>query len=271
MAGYTFSEWISAIAVLLEYDNTITNPAAAAPSTSSAFNTIYPRAIEYAEQRIYRELDLLMTRVTDFAVAMPATRLFTLPTNTGIFVVLEQVSISVGLIKQPPLLPVSKDALDAIWPNDLNFLYLADDQGNYITTDLGQLIQLGPDPSNPVSVPALWAQVDQKTILLGPAPDQGYVVTCFGTQRPTPLSSTNPVTILTQFLPDLFLAATMIFFTGYQRDFGAQSDDPKMAQSWESQYQALMKSAAVEEARKKWQGPGWSSRLPSPIASPPQT
>lgn len=270
MAGYIFSDWISAVAVLLEYDNTITNPSLAAPSTSNAFNTIYPRAIEYAEQRIYRELDLLFTRVTDNGAATPATRAFTLPTNKGNFVVLEQVSVTVGTVRQPPLLPVSKDALDQLWPDDLAFEYLVTDQGQLVLTDNGQPIIVGAG-SNDTSIPLVWCQVDQETILLGPPPDLAYIITCFGTQRPAPLSAINTSTFLTQFLPDLFLAASMVFWAGYQRDFGSQSDDPKMAQSWETQYGLLMKSGAVEEARKKWQGPGWSSRLPSPIASPPQT
>jgi hypothetical protein len=41
-----------------------------------------------------------------------------------------------------------------------------------------------------------------------------------------------------------------------------------MAQSYESQYQTLLRSAGVEENRKKYEGPGWTSQSPSPIASP---
>ena len=32
----------------------------------------------------------------------------------------------------------------------------------------------------------------------------------------------------------------MIYVSAYQRDFGRQSDDPQMALSYESQYQALL-------------------------------
>lgn len=246
MAGYAFSDWINAVAVLLEYDNTIVTAGSASPSSSAAFNTMYPRAIEYAEQRIYRELDLLFTRVTDATGSLTAnSRKFTLPIDQGVYVVLEQLALFVSNVRQPPMLPVSKEALENFYPSDTA-------------------------PATP-SVPTMWAPVDQKTVLVAPPPDIGYMVECFGTQRPAPLSAANTTTFLTQYLPDLFLACSMIFWTGYQRDFGAQSDDPKMAQSWETQYQTLMKSAGIEEARKKWQGPGWSSRLPSPIASPPQT
>jgi hypothetical protein len=93
-----------------------------------------------------------------------------------------------------------------------------------------------------------------------------------GTIRPTPLSSTNVTTILTQYLPDAYLMAAAISFLGYQRDFGQQSPvNPEMAVSWETQYQTAMKSAAVEQLRIRFASQGWGSRVPNPIASPPQT
>jgi hypothetical protein len=62
--------------------------------------------------------------------------------------------------------------------------------------------------------------------------------------------------------------ASMIYISAYQRNFGRQSDDPQMAQSYESQYGMLLKSAMVEEARKKYEGAAWSSQAPAPVASP---
>jgi hypothetical protein len=41
-----------------------------------------------------------------------------------------------------------------------------------------------------------------------------------------------------------------------------------MAITYESQYQALLKGAAVEEARKKYEASAWSSQSPSPVATP---
>ena len=51
---------------------------------------------------------------------------------------------------------------------------------------------------------------------------------------------------------DLLIAASMVWVTGYQRNFGAQGNDPQYASSWEGQYQIAFKSANVEELRKKW-------------------
>lgn len=243
--GYQYSDWINAVAALLSYDSTITNAASVTPSSFAPFNTMYPRVIEYAEQRIYRELDLLHTRITDTGAATPNSRAFTLPTGKGVYVKLEQVAVFIGGVRQPPMLPVAKEGLEQFFPSDA--------------------------PIGAPSVPTMWCPVDQTTILIGPSPDIGYTLETFGTQRPAPLSSINTTTFLTLNLPDVFLAATMIFWTGYQRDFGAQADDPKMAQSWENQYTTLLRSAEVEETLKKFAGPGWSARMPSPIASPPQT
>lgn len=78
----------------------------------------------------------------------------------------------------------------------------------------------------------------------------------------------NGVSFISQYLPDLLLMASMIYISAYQRNFGRQSDDPQMAQSYEGQYQALLKSATVEEARKKFEAAAWSSQSPAQVASP---
>jgi hypothetical protein len=109
------------------------------------------------------------------------------------------------------------------------------------------------------SIPALFAMIDQNDIIVGPAPISAFGVEVIGTIRPTPLSSTNTTTFLTSNLPDLFMAASMVFASGYMRNFGAQSDDPAKAVSWESQYQALFASAKGEETRKRFAGLGWTS------------
>jgi hypothetical protein len=48
-------------------------------------------------------------------------------------------------------------------------------------------------------------------------------------------------------------------------------DNPQSAVSWEAHYQALVKSAQIEEARKKFTAEGWSSKQPAPLATPPRT
>lgn len=212
------------------------------------FVAILPSIIDYAEQRIYRELDLLSTVVRDSSgVLSTNNRNFTLPTSVGTFIVVLGANVITPAGTAPdsgtrnPLVPVSRDYLDYAWPSVTG-----------------------------ASMPTSYAMITQSAIIVGPWPDAGYVIEVVGTQRPTPLSASNTTTFLTVNLPDLFMAASMVFSSGYQKNFGAQADDPKMGASWENQYQLLKASANVEEFRKKLQATGWSSQMPSPL-TPPRT
>ena len=92
-----------------------------------------------------------------------------------------------------------------------------------------------------------------------------------GTFRPAPLSEANPQTFISVYLPDLMLSASMIFVAGFQKSYGQQSDDPRLAMSWEQLYREQKGSAAVEEARKKSQSASWSPYPPAPVANLPRT
>jgi len=212
------------------------------------FNTMLPGMIDYAEQRIYRELDLQATRISDSTVSLSsAIRSFTLPTDQGSFVVVEQINVwtpdgaGSSNATRNPLTPTTKEFLDFAWPT-----------------------------STATGVPLYCAPLNNTTYIVGPAPDQSYTVEVVGTIRPTPLSTSNSSTFLTQNLPDLFIAASMVFAAGYMRNYGAQADDPQMPGSWESQYKLLFASANAEELRKRYQSQGWTPMTPNPIASPPR-
>ena len=94
--------------------------------------------------------------------------------------------------------------------------------------------------------PEFFARVTNSVLTLGPAPDQSYGSEIVGTIRPSPLSASNSSTWITQNLPELMTAGMMVFMSGYMRDFGAQADNPQMAQSWENQYQQLLQSAKTD-------------------------
>jgi hypothetical protein len=216
-------------------------------STDSNFITMLPGMIDYAEQRIYRELDLLYTQVTDAtATVSSGNRNFSLPTAIGTFIIADNINIitpSTALSSngtRVQLTPVSREFIDITYPS-------------------GQLA---------VGVPEFYAMASNTQVILGPAPDASYLAEVVGVQRPSPLSSGNSSTILTQYVPDLFEAASLVYGFGYMRDFGGQSDNPQGAQSWEAQYKSLFASAATEQARAKFQSEGWTSDQPSPIATP---
>lgn len=222
----TYSTYVSALTTMMV--TSATNP---------AFVAILPNIIDYAEQRCYRELDLLSTVTTDASKTLTAgSRSFVLPTTPATFITVQEVNVITPAGYAPdvgqrnPLLAVSKEFLNQVY-----------------------------NSSTGASAPLFFAMLNNSTILVGPWPDQGYTVEVVGTIRPAPLSASNTTTFLSTYLPDLFLAASMIFASGYQKNFGAQADDPKMAMSWEDQYGRLLASANAEEMRRKWAGPGWTS------------
>ena len=69
--SYTYATYTAALAELMVM-----------PSTDPNFVAIEPSIIDYAEQRIYRELDLLGTNITDSTATLTASnRNFTLPSG----------------------------------------------------------------------------------------------------------------------------------------------------------------------------------------------
>lgn len=237
-----YSDWINGVCTLLEVP--ISNAASASPATDSNFNLIYPRAIEYAELRLQRDLDFINTVVTDPTGNLTANgRTFSLPTDQGTWVVVQQVTIFVGGVRQQPMIPVSREMLDWTYPAEAA-------------------------PTTP-SYPTYWCPNNGVSVLVGPGPDQAYQAEVVGTIRIKPLSAANTSNFLSVNLPDMYLSASMVFLSAYQRDFGAQSSDPQMAVSWESTYTKQLAGASVEELRKKFRSIGQSARIPSPIASTP--
>lgn len=234
MPGLTYTTYKTTLATL-----------SVVPETDPNWLAILPSAIDYAELRIYRDLDLLSTVSTNtsYSTAAGSSRV---ALAAGTFVTLQNVNVitpagtaSPDAGTRVPLLPVTKEYIQYAWPSATN-----------------------------AAVPQYFAMIDEKTFSLGPWPDATYTLEIIGTVRPPSLSVGNPTTFISEYLPDLFLMASMIFISGYQRNFGRQSDDPAMSQSYESQYQALLKGAMVEEYRRKFQASAWTSISPSPVATP---
>jgi hypothetical protein len=206
--------------------------------------------INYAEGRIYRDLDLPNNSITDTSIACSSgVRLINLSTGQGTLLVIESLNLftSAGTTSsnatRKPLVPTSKAVIDTIYPSAL---------------------------SSRCGEPEYFARVSDIQLILGPTPDQAYGTEVIATIRPAPLSASNSSTWLTQNVPELMLAGCMIAAAGYMRDFGSQADDPKMAQSWEQQYQVLAQSAKDDTQRMKFTADGWTQAQPSPLAQPPR-
>ena len=246
MAGLNYSSYVTQIAQMAVVDPADEN-----------FVAILPAMIDYAELRIYRDLDLMNTSTAFHGAGIKLDAgnrnlsfSMTLPDGSGSIVVSEQLNLITPAGLTDPngptatrvtLLPTTREYLDTVY-------------GSNAIAARGQ--------------PKYFAPFNENLFFVGPVPDQTYYVEVVGTFRPNAMSASNPTTFISQYLPDLLIMASMIYISAYQRNFGRQSDDPQMAQSYESQYKALLQSAMVEEARKKYEGPGWTSQSPSPIASP---
>ena len=250
-----YADWTNAIMTILEVPiapvTSSTGPATTQPSTDAQFNLMIPSTIWYVENRLCRDLDFISEFVADSSATTAAnSRTFTYPTDLGTFVVVQQLALFVGGVRQPPMTPVSREFLDGCWPTETA-------------------------PSTP-SYPTYWAWYNGTSAIVGPAPDAAYTVEVLGTIRPVELSGAtvsspgNPSNFLSTLVPDLYVAASVSYLATYLRDYGISSDDPHLAPTWETQYQTLLKGAMVEELRKKFAAQGGTSRFPSSIQTPPQ-
>lgn len=235
--SYNYNQFVAALANMLVI-----------PPDDGNFLQFIPLAIDDAEQRIYRELDILNTVTIDATGTLtPNTRTFTLPQTNGRFVVPESMNVfyPVGTTtNRKQLVSVSREFLDAIWGNAI--------------------------PTESPSIPDYYAMITDQQIIVGPPPDAAYGMEVIGTIRPTPLSATTTTTYLTLYLPDLFMAAALVFAVGYLKDYGAATDDPNAAGSWESHYQKLLASANTEEQRKRYAAQAWTPKQPAMLATPPR-
>jgi len=238
----TYNSFVSEIATLTVISSTVL------VNGDNNFAGIMGGIIDYAEGRLYRELDLPVVSVVDRSVTCTSgVRSIFLSTTQGELLVVTTLNLltSAGATSsfatRIPLMPTSQGVVDAIYPSAAS-------------SNCGQ--------------PEFFTRLGNTELVLGPTPDQAYGTEVIATIRPSPLSAANSSTWLTQNIPELMIAAGMIFATGHMRDFGAQSDNPQMSQSWEGQYQALMKSMDIDSSRMKFESQGWTSQQPATNATP---
>lgn len=223
------------------------------------FAQIFPEAIRYAEGRIYRDLVLLATRQQNTALqTSTGSRTVSLANMTngsgGPIIVPEQFALIVpGPATQPasgtrvPFDRADLSLIDQMWPTE----------GTTVT------------PSVTDYNPRFWALRDDSTIVYCPTANGIYVVELTGLFQPTPLSVANPTTYLSTVYPELLEAACMIYLSGAMlHNFGAQSENPQRAMSWEGMYQELMTSARAEERRRRGLVPDVATPPAPPIRTP---
>jgi len=219
---------------------------AVVPVTDTNFTIIIPSMIDYAELRMQRDLDFLSTQISTTAYTFTGgSNTLTIPTSQ--FIVPQTFEVIDNSGNSTPLLPVTKEYIQNVW-------------GSGSTQGLPQYFAVYGGDTNTTGNTS-------QNIIVGPTPNNSYGVRLTGTVRSAPLSATNTTTFISTYLPDMFIMASMIYISAFQRNFGRLNDDPQMAQTYESQYQALKASALVEENRKKFEAAAWTSYSPAPAAS----
>lgn len=216
----TYATYVSSLANML-----------VVPVADPGFQAMIPNCLDDAELFLQRKLDLVDSSVRDSSSTFVLnTRNFTLPSSIGTYIVAEMLNVitpagttNPELGTRVPLIPASIDTLDFLWPS-----------------------------STGSTVPVYFSMMDQDVAIVGPWPDQAYTVEVVGTQRFTPLYISQTTSPLSVFFPDLLIAASLVFASGYQRNFGSMADDPKMAMSWKQHLDDLLADATTEEDRKKF-------------------
>ena len=206
-------------------------------ATDDTWATVLPAIIEAGELRCYRSADFLATRrVSTVGVTAGA---YTVSAPSDWLIGRDIVLTGNGLT----LMPERRDDtfLRAYWPD---------------RSQMGQ--------------PKYWAEPTPATLMLAPTSDGAYAVELSYTSRPAPMTDGNPTTWLGDNAPDLLFYACMIAATGYQKNFGAQADDPRSAMSWEQQFQAALTVVRNEESRRRGSGTFDNGpSAPTATATPP--
>ena len=188
-----------------------------------SFATLIPQALNYAELRIQRDLDILPSVTTINYSLTPNNNILQLGVND--FVTVQTITISYNG-NTYTLLPTTKEFLQNVYGSSGSAAmpqYFAMYGGDYAT-----------------------AGNTYNNVLLGPYPDNAYSVTVSGTIRMPTLGNNSSsalastaTTFISTYYPDLLIQASMIYVAQYQRNFGSASNDPSMGPTYELQYENL--------------------------------
>lgn len=231
----------------MTYDDLVATLANLIPiaADDANFGQILPATLDYAQNRIQNDLSLMAHEAAATVALTPGTRSATLPTPSGAGNGPIYIVESCNVVTPAGTAPDSgtRNSVQRTTVESLNYQW-----GSATDTAL----------------PVQFAMLNDTTALFGPFPDAAYIAEFIGVYNPPSLSSSTQETWISINMPELLIAACMIFLTGWMRDFGQQSDDPQAGQSWEAVYQALLAADAVQEARKRAGIPGWVPAQPQP-------
>jgi hypothetical protein len=248
----TYNGLVTQVCLLAPYQYSVVS-GVTTPSNQPEFTALIPMMLNYAEQRIQRDMELLNQQIArgPYTLVQGSNQLLVPPSD---LITVQDVLVNIGGTPTP-MLPVSKPYMLTVWPANA-----APAPPKVMALEGGDTATQG---------------LTSTVILLGPPPDAPYQVTCIGESRAPTLASYattaeagTKTTWISTWLPDLLMMACMIYVSAYQRDFGRQSDDPQMAQSYEQQYETLLAGADKQEFQRRWEADAWTALPKSPVATP---
>ena len=258
MAAQTWTSIMNACIVACSQGQSPYNTPAIIAGMPDFVQTQFPMAMSYAENRAYRDLTLLGTRSTNIVlgqalvtatgsrnVAIPQPPAWATPiiVPEGFVLISPVGTTNPALGERYSFDVASLDVIDLIWPTEGTTL----------------------DPSLANDIGRFWALRDDHTVVYAPTAPGVFSVELTGLYQPTPISATNPSTYLSNFYGELYVDLGMIYLAGaLLRNFGASSEDPRLALSWSAQYDKDMPIARNEEYRRR------GLAVPNVAAAPPK-
>lgn len=246
----TWNGYVQAVCVMAVLQTTTSGGVVSGVDATT--NIFLPQAIQYAELRIQRDLDLLQARVTrPYSLGSNG---MALAISANDFLTVESMTVSAGG-STTPLLPASQEFIQNVYGD-------ASVTGRpaYFAMTGGDLATVGATTLG---------------VLIAPAADVSYSISAVGMTRMPSLysfanaaSAATGTTWLSTYLPDMLVVASMVFVSDYQRNFGANSSDPQMGTSYEQQYGELLAGAKAENARARFEASAWTAKSQPAMATP---
>lgn len=243
MAGFAYADWLSHMLTIMQVSD---------PDGQTAFTALAPYFIDRGERLIYSdpELDFLVTRDVDVTQittngrrAVPIAASLIIVEYVNLILPANTLPTSTDTILRVPYRRSTRPEIDFAWPYEAMTATPDPINGGQFAIFDMQQASPAPGEDEPTPLPS--------ALILMPTPDNSYYVEQLGIYRPAPLSASNTTTFLTSFYYPLFLAATVQIAVGYQRDFGAQVNNPQMAMSWKAEYEFQRESVKAESQRQK--------------------
>lgn len=251
----SFNAWVQAVGVLAVAQTQDT--AGVWGFIDAPLQNVLPQILSYAEGRIQRDIDAFQASAVNQYTLTVGNNQLTIPIGDFLIIeTLELLQTSNGVVVNSlPMIQVTKEFIQNCYSG-----VFSSGTPKYFAMYSNPF---GEDPNANIN------------ILLGPSPNFSYSVNVNGTIRmpslyqfATPGPADTSYTYISQWLPDLLLVASMIFISGYQRNFSANSDSKDMPVNYEQQYRTLLAGAIGEENRKKGLGSGYSAYSTPATATP---